>query len=379
VAEQQQLGLDRSARPAAAAVEEALLDGELVLYNPVDHRIHHLDRTGAVVWQLLDGSATVGELVADIAEAFGVPTEQVEADVSEILISLAGEGLLVDTASGRLDPYPADHVRDPANPCDSDLPRLTMGEWITVELAGRPVALRTSPELTDGLRGLLADHLCDVSADDADAHFSAFVPNDDHQVHRLYHGFCPRTRSVDPSRVLRSLLDHAAMALPAEDGTISLFARVAVLDSGRAVLLPHMIDESLQKWDARLRQAGIVVADSPVVGLDIDAREVVLSDRLGFGPAVDRLAEGLAMRRREAPPEPGRYPIERWWFVHFFGEPGPASRAQAARRAAQVLDPGRDLDGEFFDVLGRFFDDVDAQIADMRVTNPIELLLGSEG
>jgi hypothetical protein len=379
VAEQQELELDRGARPVAAPVEEALLDGELVLYNPVDHRIHHLDRTGALVWQLLDGTATVGELVDDIAEAFGAPAEQIEADVADILTSLAGEGLLEETSSGRMDPYPADHLSDPANPCDSDLPHLSMGDWITIAVNGRRVALRTTPALTDGLGTILDAHRSTFDPDEAEAHFSAFVSQDDRDVHRLYHGFCPRTRSVDPSRVLRSLVDHAAMALPAEPGTISLFARVAILDGQRAVVLPHMIDEGLQKWDARLRQAGVVLSDAPIVGLDIGAREIVLSDRLGYGAALDELAEGLPARRQEAPPAPGRYPIERWWFVHFFSQPGPATRAQAARRAAQILDPGRDLDAGFFEELGGFFEEIDAQIADMRKTDPIQMLLGSQG
>jgi len=179
VAEQQELHLDRSARPIAAPVEEALLDGEMVLYNPEDHRIHHLDRTGALLWQLLDGSATVGELADDIADAFGSPLQQVEADLAELLTGLEGEGLLLNTSSGRMDPYPADHLSDPADPCDSDLPRLTMGDWITIELSGREVALRTAPALTDGLREIVADHLVDIDPAGAAAHFSAFVSDDD--------------------------------------------------------------------------------------------------------------------------------------------------------------------------------------------------------
>jgi hypothetical protein len=378
VADVQQLELQPDARPVAAPVEEALFDGELVLYNPVDHRIHHLDGAGALVWQLLDGSATVAELVEDIAAVFGTPTEQVEADVADLLQGLHGEGLLVNSSSGMIEPYPADHLSDPANPCDSDLPRLPMGEWTTIELAGRQVALRTSPDLTEGLRSILEPHRVDIDPDTAPAHFSAFVPGDANDVNRLYHGFCPQTRSVDPARVLRSLLDHAAMALPPPDGTVALFARVAIVD-GKAVVLPHMVDPGLNKWDARLRRVGVVVADAPVVGLDIAAREIVLEDRLGYGSAIDELVADRVARRREPPPPPGRYPLERWWFVHFFGQPGPASRAQAVRRAAQILDPGRDLDTAFFAELGELFEHVDAQVADMRATDPIRLLLGEGG
>jgi hypothetical protein len=377
VAEQQELEVDLEARPVAAPVEEAELDGELVLYNPVDHRIHHLDRTGSLVWQLLDGSATIAELIDDIAGVFGTPPAVVEQDVRALVTELHTEGLLLNSSSGRFEPYPADHLSDPPNPCESDVRRLELGEAFTIRVDGRDVALQVSPDLTSGLQEILREHLVDVDPAGAPAHFSAFVPGDDREVNRLYHGFCPRTRSVDPARVLRSLVDHAATALPALPGTVSVFARAAIIDGERAVLLPHVLDDSLKGWDARLRQAGIVLTDAPVLGLDLDTAEVVLADRLGFGPQLDELVASLPARRREPPPAPGRYPLERWWFVHYFGDPGPASRAQAARRAAQILDPGHDLDGAFFTRLGELFDRVDAQVGDMRETDPIRLLLGN--
>lgn len=377
MAEQQELELDQAARPVAAPVEEADLDGELVLYNPVDHRIHHLDRIGSIVWQLLDGQATIGELIDDLAAAFGSPRSVVEQDVGALIAELHSEGLLVNTSSGRFEPYPADHLSDPPNPCESDVGRLALGEAFTIRIEDRDVALRVSPDVTAGLKEILHGHLVDVDPADAPAHFSAFLPGDDREVNRLYHGFCPRTRSVDPARVLRSLVDHAATALPPLPGTVSVFARAAIIDGARAVLLPHVLDDSLKGWDARLRHAGIVLTDAPVFGLDLDTAEVVLTDRLGYGPQLDDLAASLPARRREPPPAPGRYPLERWWFVHYFGTPGPASRAQAARRAAQILDPGHDLDSAFFARVGELFERVDAQVGDMRETDPIRLLLGN--
>lgn len=366
---------DRADRPAPAPVEAAELDGELVLYNPVDHRIHHLDRTGSLVWQLLDGEATVGELIDDLADAFQVPVEVMELDVQDLLTDLHGEGLLADTSSGLFEPYPADHLADPANPCESDLGRLALGEAITIQLAGRTVALRTAPSLTEGLRGVLAELVVDADPQSAPAHFSAYVPGNLSEVNRLYHGFCPRTRSVDPARVLRSLLDHAAMALPAERGTVSAYVRVAIVEGARAVLLPHTLDPTVDKHDARLRQAGVVVSDAPIVGIDLATGEVVLSDRLGLGPALDQLAAQVPARRHEPPPTPGRYPIDQWWFVHFLGDATSITRAQATRRAAQVIDPGADLDGAFFHRLGSLFDHVDARVADAQTANPITMLL----
>jgi hypothetical protein len=65
--------------------------------------------------------------------------------------------------------------------------------------------------------------------------------------------------------------------------------------------------------------------------------------------------------------------------VHYLGEPGPAPRAQAVRRAAQVIDPGHDLDGAFFRRLAGLFDGVEAHVADMQQQNPLTLLLDPPG
>jgi hypothetical protein len=379
VADLQEPTLDPTAAPIAAPVEEAELDGEMVLYNPVDHRIHHLDQRATLVWHMLDGEATIAELAADIADAFGAPLDEVTADLLTLVGDLQAEGLLIDSASGRFEPYPADHLSDPPNPCESDAGRLTFGPWTTIGLAGRTIALRTSPELSDGLRSLLTEHLVDLDPAAAEAHLSAYVPGDPAQVNRLYHGSCPQTRSVDPARVLRSLADHAAMAMPPEPGPVGVYARAAIIDDRHAVLLPHVLDPLIQSYDARLRQEGIVITDAPVLDLDIERREILVRDRLGLGPALDDLARPLPARRREPTPAPGRYQLRRWWFVHYLGEPGPAPRAQAVRRAAQVIDPGHDLDGAFFRRLAGLFDGVEAHVADMQQQNPLTLLLDPPG
>lgn len=372
---------DRDACFVPADVVAAELDGEIVLYNPQDHRIHHLDRTGSIVWQLLDGEATLGELADDIADAFGAPVDVVEADLRALFEELHGEGLLADSEPGRVDePYPADHLSDPPNPCESDAGGLSFGEAFTVRIADRDVSLRTSPSLTDGLREVLREHVVDVDPATVPAHFSAYVPGDPRELNRLYHGFCPLTRSVDPARVLRSLVDHAAMALPPAEGTVSAYVRAAIIDGQRAVLLPHAFDRVLQRYDARLRVDGVVLTDAPVLGIDIDRREVVLSDRLGLGGALDALAADLPTRRSEPPPPAGRYPIERWWFMWFIGQPGPLSRAQATRRAAQAMDPGRDLDADVLHHISTLFDDgVEAIVGDLERANPITMLLGPRG
>lgn len=78
-------------------VETAVIDGEMVIFDPTSSLVHQLNAIGSVVWQLLDGSSTVAELVADLAEVFEVPTEQVWSDVRQLLNMMGEQDLLADT------------------------------------------------------------------------------------------------------------------------------------------------------------------------------------------------------------------------------------------------------------------------------------------
>ena len=70
------------------------VDGELLVFDPVRNEVHQLNPMGALVWQFLDGSATVDELVGDLADAFDAPPDQVRADLTALLDQLAEEHLL---------------------------------------------------------------------------------------------------------------------------------------------------------------------------------------------------------------------------------------------------------------------------------------------
>ena len=103
--------LDDASRPAVrdGLVTESI-DDELVIFDPVTAKVHQLDPLGALVWQLLDGTATVGELIAELADGFGVPKRRVRADLDALFEKLVYEELLVAT-----DPTP--HVvEEPARP-----------------------------------------------------------------------------------------------------------------------------------------------------------------------------------------------------------------------------------------------------------------------
>jgi PqqD family protein of HPr-rel-A system len=61
------------------------LDGESVVYDEESGDLHHLNPTASVVLDLCDGSSTIGELSAALAQAFGEPTGRVEPDVRTLI------------------------------------------------------------------------------------------------------------------------------------------------------------------------------------------------------------------------------------------------------------------------------------------------------
>jgi hypothetical protein len=84
----------RAARPATAGgleVSEAI-DG-LLVYQPVRNRLHRLNTTAAVVFDLCTGERTVAEVVALVQEAFQLDAPPV-AEVEQCLAHLRSEGLL---------------------------------------------------------------------------------------------------------------------------------------------------------------------------------------------------------------------------------------------------------------------------------------------
>jgi PqqD family protein of HPr-rel-A system len=70
------------------------LDGEAVIYNDDDGSLHHLNPTATIVLSCCDGTATIKEFSADLAEAFSVPADELERQVRALLRDFRKKGLL---------------------------------------------------------------------------------------------------------------------------------------------------------------------------------------------------------------------------------------------------------------------------------------------
>lgn len=86
-------------------VEEAPLQGELMLFDPEGSKFYVLNRTMAFVWHRCDGAETLAGLLESLRGEFeGVDPVAAEADLHKALGELVSLGLVVD--SSRANPVP---------------------------------------------------------------------------------------------------------------------------------------------------------------------------------------------------------------------------------------------------------------------------------
>jgi hypothetical protein len=78
-------------------IEEAPLQGELMLFDPETSRFFVLNRTMAYVWRHCDGELAWSRLVEGLSEEFsGVPGPAAEEDLRRAVDELRGLGLVFD-------------------------------------------------------------------------------------------------------------------------------------------------------------------------------------------------------------------------------------------------------------------------------------------
>lgn len=80
--------------PNPAAVQEKGTDGWTLLVNPDTAGAMAVNRTGALIWKLIDGRRTAAEIAAAVRKHFPDAPDTVDEDVSALLTKLAEEGLI---------------------------------------------------------------------------------------------------------------------------------------------------------------------------------------------------------------------------------------------------------------------------------------------
>ncbi len=77
------------------AVAHETFEDEVIMINLVSGTYYNLNKTGVVIWDLLEAEATVEEIVAGIAARYETDGTDIEAAVKEFLEELRKEDLIV--------------------------------------------------------------------------------------------------------------------------------------------------------------------------------------------------------------------------------------------------------------------------------------------
>lgn len=85
---------------ARADLATVVLDGEAVIYDAQNEELHHLNQTATLVLAMCEGDATIPQIAAEISQAFGVPTDEVEPQVRTLLRQLRKARLLEPSPNG---------------------------------------------------------------------------------------------------------------------------------------------------------------------------------------------------------------------------------------------------------------------------------------
>ncbi|MCB2214622.1 PqqD family protein [Desulfofustis glycolicus] len=63
-------------------------DGEHIVYHPILATSVYLNDTGAIIWQLCDGTRTVAEIIAVLTECYPESAQEIRWGVRELLSTL---------------------------------------------------------------------------------------------------------------------------------------------------------------------------------------------------------------------------------------------------------------------------------------------------
>lgn len=70
------------------------LDDGAVVITPEEGQVRVFNEAGAVIWNLIDGRRTIGEIAQDLGHHFGLAAAQAEADVTQFVLALRQRDLI---------------------------------------------------------------------------------------------------------------------------------------------------------------------------------------------------------------------------------------------------------------------------------------------
>jgi hypothetical protein len=91
------------------------IDGALIIVpltsgmGDMEDDLFSLNETGTEIWRMLDGTSTVGEVIAALADRYEAAPGEIQRDVIGMIRELLKRSMLVETAAQRIpSPYTAE-------------------------------------------------------------------------------------------------------------------------------------------------------------------------------------------------------------------------------------------------------------------------------
>jgi pyrroloquinoline quinone biosynthesis protein D len=91
--------MDDTMIPRQRTVETYASNGESLLYSAMRDEASALNRTATEIWELCDGTKTIGTIARALGQRYGVDEADLLADVAATVAMLRARGL-VDVLSG---------------------------------------------------------------------------------------------------------------------------------------------------------------------------------------------------------------------------------------------------------------------------------------
>jgi hypothetical protein len=258
-----------TARPDVswAAVGDAGL-----VYDPRAARIHRLNATGLLVWRCCDGTATVGEIAADLAHAFGRPAGEVAESVTALIDEFTDSSLLVVSPEPDIDhttesqTSPSETPAGPPPPNGEPLRRLGPYSALDHHFV---VECHHSDAVAAELDRTLAPLAHDGGAEPT--HYTVFTDGDSWFMEADSH----RLVSTSESGIVGLLLWHLNRAAVDNSGRFLILHAAAVGRDGEALVLPAVMNSGKSTLATLLVQAGYRYLTDEAAAIDLDTGEVV--------------------------------------------------------------------------------------------------------
>jgi hypothetical protein len=269
-----------------------------------------LDDHARIIWTLLDGWATLGELADDVADVFAVPRETALEDLRSFTLPLLYRGFLATTDEPN-PPAATSHLPPPTLSCNCSIPDVDWCSHSAVRVGSRTVGIRSNlPEIDAALRAMLSTHLVDdpEAPPNLSLVFRGAAPGVPAPSLELYHGHQVAWRSPSSAVVRESLLQHLG-AFTTIGGEHLVLAATAVGGPDGVVLVGSHLGPSLRFLAPALHRRGLTTGPS-VTAVDPAASAVVVDHgTMVVAPtgaaAFDRLCDWTD-------PQPGPLPVGRY-------------------------------------------------------------------